>query len=778
MRIRRPLIFSATGFAAAVITGYYVTKPVLAAIVIGGLLAFFILLKQLETMEIARIKAIIVLLFFCAGSLCFCINDSRLNDGEKALSGLCYEKGTACVKGEIEDVETRLNSQGEKVTRVTLESPDGRVLVSFYDSDIQENKALIPGYRIAVTGQLKRPQGKRNPGCFDYSLYLRSIGISAVMTGKSLSARYDQPTTMKGRLFIMRENYIRKIAGNTDGDTAAFFRAIMFGDKGEMNQDILETFQRNGTAHILAVSGLHIGIIYGFLTLLWRWRKGWFFFCFTGVFFLFYAAMAGFSPSVVRAVLMILLHSFASITGRRYDLANAAFAVAVAVMIFNPFMVFNAGFQMSFLAVLTMALVLPFVERVYSGVLLSGIVIQIGLGPFMLFNFNYLSLTAVFINLPVIFLAGIIVPLGLVNMLPFAPGISFEAAGGFCRILQWINEIAEVDGVTTFQLASPPLWLIAFYYLGLLSMASEEGRLAIIRSGAKAVHIMKVCLLVLTVSLAFSFLADDGFRHCDMTFVDVGQGDCVHIRTGGRNYLADGGGSENYNVGKQVLRQYLLKNGVSHVDGAFVTHLHTDHYRGICELAQEGMIDRLYVYEGNRERVNLITKETGLDPEKIIFLHRGQKVTLGRAAFAEVLWPEKKTEAEYSRMLTDETDENSMSLIMKIEIEGIDALITGDVDEEGERELLSECSESLATDILKVAHHGSKYSSSDAFIDAADPQVAVIQVGENNMYGHPTPEVLQRLAAQGIPVFRNDRDGAVGFEIRAGEIRKVRKMIE
>ncbi|MDO4176064.1 MAG: MBL fold metallo-hydrolase, partial [Bacillota bacterium] len=358
----------------------------------------------------------------------------------------------------------------------------------------------------------------------------------------------------------------------------------------------------------------------------------------------------------------------------------------------------------------------------------------------------------------------------------FMPAFSYHVGAGLCDILKWVNRAVEVDGLTTFQVASPPIWLMAFYYLALLTMATEEGRLAIIRSRAKARHIIKVCLLVLAVSLCFSNLADDGFRNCDITFVDVGQGDCMHVRADGCDYLIDGGGSDNYNVGKQVLRQYCLKNGVSHVDVAFVTHLHTDHYKGICELAREGMVDRIYVYEGNRARLDEIEAETGLGADSIVYLHAGQKVMLGDDAYLEVLWPEERTDTEYSRMIADAEDENAMSLIMRLNVDGVSMLVTGDIDEEGELELVSACSDSLESDILKVAHHGSKYSSSDAFLEAVSPGFAVIQVGKNN-YGHPTPEVLEKLDGRGVPVYRNDLQGAVGFEIEKGEVRKVRTMI-
>ena len=293
-----------------------------------------------------------------------------------------------------------------------------------------------------------------------------------------------------------------------------------------------------------------------------------------------------------------------------------------------------------------------------------------------------------------------------------------------------------------------------------------------LRAANKGSHIAKYSAAVIAVSLLLGGASSSGFNNCNVTFVDVGQGDCICVNTGEEVYLFDGGGSENYNLGKGTLRPYLLKNRMGMVDGAFVTHLHTDHYKGICELAREGMVEKLYIYDANRLVQEEILRDTGLQPEDIIYLCKGQEVKLDEGYSVEILWPAGKTESEYREMIARDEDENINSLVMRIDALGTSILVTGDIDEEGERMVIEEGQEALKVDILKVAHHGSKYSSSDEFLDAVSPGIAVIQVGKNN-YGHPTPETLERLAARGVSVYRNDLDGAVGFEIKNGKIVKV-----
>ena len=833
--LRRPLLFVAAGFLAAILIEYYAGAIIGFALPIGLLAGLFVMQKpkapglegrdcgNLSSRNVLILK--LVLVAYVISSLNFIIVSKDLDTDAIELIKLENKTGVADLSGEIKEIEKRKNSAGEKYYKIIIKTDGGTALAKYYSKD---NLALKPGDIASLKGPIELPAGRRNPRCFDYRLFLRSQGITATMTAYNVDV-IEERESLQGRLFSLKEEYINGLGKSTNSDTAAVLKGIMFGDKGELDADTLETFQKNGTAHILAVSGLHIGIIYGFILMIWNLlgnmtngkfcgRKGLFFFLFNFVFFMCYIILSGFSPSVVRAVVMVLLHTFAQLTGRKYDLNNAALLVLICVLLQNPYMLFNVGLQMSFLAVLSLYLGMPFIKSICSGVFTASIIIQLGLGPFIVYNFNYLSLAGFLINVPVIFLAGIILPLGLTGMGVYIIGclgdmIGIGDFGGglvdltsipiewLIRLLTRFNEAVEIDGITSFRVESPPLTLLAFYYLLLLVFLTEEGRLGVMRAANKLKYIFKRAVIILAISIVFSIFAGDGFDDCNLTFVDVGQGDCICIKSEGslfhedECYMIDGGGNENYNVGKQVLKSYLLKNGISHIDGAFVTHLHTDHYRGICELAKEGMVKKLYVYEGNKLKEDEILKETGLKSEDIEYLYAGEVVELSsrEAVSLEVLWPEKKTESEYSALLEDEANENGSSLIFKLNFENRESgeessvLVTGDLDEDGEQEILEAYkntaapgpnSESavLQADILKVAHHGSKSSSSDEFLDAVKPSIAVIQVGKNN-YGHPTPEVLDKLAERSVSVYRNDLNGAVGFEIKKGQVKEVRRCI-
>jgi competence protein ComEC len=269
------------------------------------------------------------------------------------------------------------------------------------------------------------------------------------------------------------------------------------------------------------------------------------------------------------------------------------------------------------------------------------------------------------------------------------------------------------------------------------------------------------------------------------TFVDVGQGDCLHIRTpDGRNYLMDGGGKSDYNVGRNVLAPYLLKNGVRRLDGIFVSHLHTDHVKGLAEIAEIIDVGAIYVYDGYKtcpEAVALAFESGGGEVDsgggnlinRLRFVAAGDTVLLGGSSGAEILFPERRGAYEYqseAAVSLNADDENKNSIIVRFVNRGISVLMTGDISKEGEAAVTAVSD--ISCDILKIAHHGSKYSTSENLFIAANPALAVIQVGKNS-FGHPTAEALETISNASVPVYRNDEEGAIliypysgGFKVK------------
>jgi competence protein ComEC len=306
-------------------------------------------------------------------------------------------------------------------------------------------------------------------------------------------------------------------------------------------------------------------------------------------------------------------------------------------------------------------------------------------------------------------------------------------------------------------------------YYSLLFFGTSE-LFFILRKRKKHKGILIGMMVLFCIGFYVQWSTANVFNKADLIFVDVGQGDCLHLKTEeGKNILIDGGGSANRDVGEDILMPYLLKNGVSKIDAAFVTHLHQDHYGGIASLARKGMIRKLILYEGNKVRENDILTETGLTKEQLVYVTKGNTVQLGKKSTVVVLWPfgsgsDEALRPDHEAFEREEEDENKNSLILMVDHHGLTVLMTGDIDTNGE-ELLMDSSpykEWLKSDLLKISHHGSRYSSSEPFLQAVDPLVSVIQVGKNT-FGHPHSSILDRLDSLRIPLYRNDLRGAIGF---------------
>ena len=283
---------------------------------------------------------------------------------------------------------------------------------------------------------------------------------------------------------------------------------------------------------------------------------------------------------------------------------------------------------------------------------------------------------------------------------------------------------------------SPPQALVIFMVIALLFGTSEYA--GILRMRGEKPRLKRLAVLILGVSLTASVICYEPLTHDQIVFVDVGQGACTHVRAGSRDVLIDGGGSATYNVGKRTLKPYLLKNGARDLDLALATHEDADHIKGLEDL--------LECFNVKDFRVGVTC---------------GQRYRLTDYAEIRVLWPLTLEEGQ------EQENENSSCFL--INYRGVKVLVTGDLDTDGEKNMLSYYQsigrlDDLKADVLNVGHHGSKTSTSEEFLEAVAPRMAVIQVGRNN-YGHPTREVLDRLAAHGVQVFRNDRDGAVGLRI-------------
>ncbi len=873
--LRRPVVVMAISFSLGIAAGFYLRIPKgmpAVGIILAALGMFFIFFVQRKrrgpcdkkehcepcgaqekdsfcSEAKLAIRAALILLCFFAGILNLQIHT------EKEEYFVTHAGESISFLGTVTSIEKK----DEDYFRLTVQKDSGeKILISLYGDykdvggafDGEEKKSRLKNYgdltgrTVKITATPELPASRRNPNCFDYRRYLLTKGIGTISSTEPAAVElYDitssqvptlsRVTKIKNKILnivaVERADFIERITASMNPDAAGLVIGMVLGDKNELSDDTYELFQKNGTAHILAVSGIHIGILYACVYTLLGKRKNLAVGCASLAVLFCYAAFAMWAPSVMRAVSMIALHILSELLHRRYDMLCAGAFCASVMLLKNPMSLFDLGFQLSYMAIFVLAVIFPLANHLAERALarpyviknknktfvavlaektimlfLPAFVLQLGMIPITAYTFNYFSLAAFFVNVPVIYLAGFTVPLGIIlaPLLKFAEGslltgVAETAEELLCGLLIKMNRGVFLPGLSYGYVTSPPLWLLFCYYGLIFFLTSETAVILWKRSGYKVDRLRDsaqrvrvrgkyqrsraalggaiIAVLLLSSAAAGIVSHSSGaanYEKAQLTFVDVGQGDCLHIRTpSGKNILIDGGGSANYDVGKKTLLPYLLKNGVKKLDLVFVTHRHTDHYAGIMSLAHELEIEKLALYEANSVLSAEISEETGMDAGDILYLSAGMRVDFEDGVAVEVVSPEKKNILEYEQLTSETGDENAISMVLKVDYLGVEALMTADIDTEGEKGLLERGCD-LKADILKVAHHGSKYSSDDDFLRAVSPDVAVVQVGKNT-FGHPTQEALLRISDAGADIYRNDIQGAICVYIKEGRIEKI-----
>ena len=655
------------------------------------------------------------------------------------------------------------------------------------------------GETVEARGEYTEFPSADDPGCFDYSLYMKSKGVTMRFKAYILEVT-DAGIPMSARvrryLYRSRESFIRQF----DADTQGFIRGVIFGDKSEIDEDLLEEFNNNSTGHILAVSGLHIGFLYGLLRFLTAQKRTIPVSILIIAVILLYGGMTMWSPATVRACIVMTVSLLAVHLRRCSDLLTSISLAAFLILTFQPYQLFNSGFQLSFLALCGIAFLTPPIASLTGEAIAVMLAVQLGTMPVIAYSYCRINPLSILINVPVILLASVLVPLCILMLMMEAAAGRVPSAGiSFAELISYavmkINHILNFGGSFSIKTAGPGIAAIIMIYMIVFGLASEWTRVMLLRKDFKTV-IRQGILLMMPLAMLFSCLYDS-ISDDEIVFIAVGQGDCVHIRSEGRDVLIDGGGQvsygnndndgafaekngcqtndkdNGYNVGRNILMPYLMHGGADNVDIALVTHLHADHYKGITELCDVFPVGAVGIpidykdsYKDNLKGTHKLS-ELKTAPVKILYIKPSTKIDISEDVYIETIWP-----VEISSEPLAADDPNEHNTVYMIHYKDIKVMVTGDLLEEDEHEMVScyEGTDTLRCDILKVAHHGSKSSSSEEFLDAAKPKIAVIQAGRNNFYGHPHKQTLERLEKRGIQVFRTDINGAVGIDIHTNRL--------
>lgn len=648
----------------------------------------------------------------------------------------------------------------------------GRVLV-YLESGTFAKEDLYLGRRLRAFGELQAYEPARNPGGFDGLMYARSKKRQMRLYADRLEFADENMAWFREGLRRVRGYWgeiLLDIGGEADGGV---YQAALLGDKSQLSEEILSLYQRNGIAHLLAISGLHMSLI-GMAVYGLSRRLGAGFgaaMAVGGLLIGLYTVLVGASPSVVRASVMLLCAFGAAALGRTYDLLSALSLSALCILWDNPWQLFQAGFQLSFGAVLGIGCLVGPGESFFLGTgangpaavwkkgLYASACIQLATMPVTLYHFFQTSVYGIFLNIIVIPLMGYVAASGIAGLffgMVWRPaGVFFAGTGHYVLLLyEALCQIADRLPGSVWVSGRPSALQMGLYVLALFGIWTGLCR-GWIRRRMTAAAGLFAALLLLTLSPV---------RGMEITFLDVGQGDGICIRTKDAVMLVDGGSSDEKAMGERMLEPFLKSRGISCIDYAWVSHGDADHMNGLLWLLRESrdiQVERLLLPAAGKgdeayEELCRLTEEKG---GQVYWVGAGD-VLSGEGWRLSCLAPG----AEASAYGTSAYDRNEQSLVLRLEYGRFSMVLTGDIGEETEKRLVKDSETAAALSdatVLKIAHHGSGYSSCTEWLQAVSPMWGVVSYGRDNSYGHPHKETLERLDASRICLWETAKSGAV-----------------
>jgi competence protein ComEC len=680
---------------------------------------------------------------------------------------------------------------------------------------------LSTGDRIVFSARIKSIRNFNNPGGFDYQRYMafKNVWGSAYVPAHQLTL--IEKNVDKGAGVIISDARHRMsdlIDQVEDKEQQGVLKALIVGDRNAISPELRTSFNRVGAGHLLAISGLHIGIIATVSFLFFKWilshirffllnawtKKGAVLLSVVPV--LVYGLLSGMSPSTQRAVIMVIVFLAAFLFEREHDLINTLAMAAMMILIVHPPSVFSISFQLSFAAVLAIIYGLSRLPPIWSSgpnrtrkqkwakaatklyyFFMTSFFAIIGTLPLVMYYFNQVSLVGLPANIVFIPLIGfVVVPLGIlaVFILPFTASgalVLLKAASAalepVIRIITVISgwSFSAINTVTPNYLEIVSFYVLFWALLNFKSVQTEKSSdLNNDRNGHTKKSIQKpaVAVALLTVLL---FSADAGYGlyrrywHDDLrvTMIDVGHGNAALLELPyGHTMLIDGGGfSDNrvFDVGASVVAPFLWRKKIRTVDTLVLSHANSDHLNGLIYIAENFHVKQVWLNHesadtfGYRLFVETIRKNHIQMPaySKITGVHDINGVQV------DVLYPPKdfveKKDIETWRNL----DNNS--LVLKASFGNVSFLFPGDIKTPAEYELVSTVGDKLKTTVLLAPHHGSKTSSSERFLEKVKPEVIVISSRWNSRFGFPHPSVLKRYQDMGCRVLETAKNGAVSM---------------
>jgi competence protein ComEC len=699
------------------------------------------------------------------------------------------------IEGELDrPVDARHDRQYVFVRLQRLDGPHGwqavvgRVRLKIHAIDVD----LLPGDRIRVEQLRLHPiRNFENPGRFDFRTAMHRQGIYAI-GGVSRPERVhllQRPPQWRldRALAQWRQHLLQHIRAHLPPPADAVLAAIVLGQRGALTPDIEHDFQAAGLAHLLVVSGLHVGFVVmasfvGFRTLcrylrswaprswlpVWRPTPTAALFSMTPL--ILYCSLVGWKVSTLRAAIMASSYLLAMAVSRHREPLQAVSLAAIIVLLFDPTALLALGFQLSFVAVTMILLVgwrwplqdLSGWRRIlYSGGLTTSAAF-LGTIPLLAGTFHTIPLYSPLTNLILLPPISLLVPAGVMILLltslwPASASIAFAPLAPLLTGLTALTHHIAARPEALYHTATLPAAAVVGYYsllMWVLLVPRQRFGQCLRRSA------FSLCALLILGGVAWDYVSSRPNR-LRVTFLDVGTGDAILIQTPeGHNILVDGGGTYNgqFDIGARVVAPVLWQYHIGRFDLMALTHMHPNHARGLASLFQ--LFDAQHLLtNGSPIYADYLQDMIALATRRGTRLHTAQtgprQWQWGRLQL-RILSPP----SPISPPAWQPPTENDRSLVLRLQYGQVRILLTGDIQHATEQWLATHIDD-LRADILQVAHHGSRTSTHPDFIQRVQPQAGIITAGSGNPYGHPHPSVLATLAQHNVRVFRTDRHGAI-----------------
>jgi competence protein ComEC len=717
--------------------------------------------------------ALLFLIIFLIGILNYNLNSNPI--GANHIANFIEDKKLTIICTVL-DKEYYLNQEKislkVKVSHIEREDynikTQGLILVNTYLEDCPYEYGDV----LKIKGKLEKPIRQKNFGEFDYELYLAREKIFTyinIWQEKDIQKIGEDDSNFLVSFSLSARDKIKEITKQTLPPPYNYLLVgMLLGEKSFIPPHLKEVFAEAGIMHILAVSGLHVGIIamalLVFLSILRLPKK--LKLLTLILILLIYASITGFRPSVLRATIMFILLIGGKLINRNRNLNISLFFAAFLILLLNPLILYDAGFLLSFIVTFFIINLSPILQELFSKIvvwikkpLAVSTAAWIGIFPLSAYFFSKVSIISIVSNIFIIPLTGIAVILGFVTF--FIGLASISLAGIVANInylvLNLITLIAKSFSSLPFAfiyVAQPSIMVIILYYLTVFFIIEMFYKKILSQKIKKKAALIIIPVILLIIIIQVFYPADN----LKVNFINVGAGDCILIEAPNKiNILIDGGGTPqgDFDVGSKIVIPYLRRKGINKINLLVLTHPHLDHLEGLLPVIKEFKVDMVLdsglICDSSeyKEFISLIQK-------KGIPYHQakaGDNFIFNNNLEIFLLNP------LYDSAFYDQSDFNNASIVVKLFYKNADFLFTGDIEEAAEKKLLI-WQNILQSDILKVGHHGSATSTNLEFLDKVDPSIAVITVGKNH-FGHPSQKIIERLEDKNIQIYRTDEDGTI-----------------